>query len=214
MIGPVMIGPSSSHMAGVVRIGQVAHRLMGGVPEEALITFYNSLGHTYQGHGSAQGVVAGLLNFPIDDKRILRAHEHAKQVGLSFTFRSATRDNTHPNTLQITMVRKSKKRSLLGESVGGGMIQIIAMDDYRCFFTGKEHTLVIYAMDTAGNVAKLAALLFQQQGNIANMTVNRRARKDGTLYVIELDEPVASSVIKDMKAIPFVADVVYIPPIC
>ena len=214
MIGPIMVGPSSSHMAGVVRIGQVAHKVMEGVPDQALVTFHNSLAHTYRGHGSDRGIVAGLMNFSIDDPRILNAHEHASEAGFSFAFSVTLMGATHPNTVRVDMKRRGRQKTLLGESTGGGMIQIIELDGYRCFFTGREHTLIMYAKDLAGNIAKISALLFRQQRNIANMTVNRREKKKEVLYAIEIDEAITDEELNQLRGLPSVDQVIYIPSFC
>src|SRR5690606_15488750 len=104
MIGPVMIGPSSSHTAGVVRIGRVARRLLGGMPERADIIFYNSFARTYEGHGSDRAIIAGLLDFKTDDKRIKEALTLAPQEGLQYTFKSVGNASTlHPNTIRLTL---------------------------------------------------------------------------------------------------------------
>ena len=209
----MMIGPSSSHMAGVIRIGMVAHRLMGAAPEHATVTFYNSLAHTYKGHGSAKGIIAGLLNFSIDDIRVLKSFEHAKNSGLSFVFKGAQRADVHPNTLLVEMVKEKKMRSVVGESIGGGAVQITSIDGFRCFFTGKENTLVIHAHDVAGNIAKTSNLLFAKQRNIANMTVNRSEKRKNVLYVIEIDDPITSEEIEEIADNPSVESVTHLPPI-
>src|SRR5690554_1990777 len=94
MIGPVMIGPSSSHTAGVVRIARVAIKILGSIPNEAEITFYNSFARTYEGHGSDRAIVGGLLNFKTDDKRIKTAFDHAKEQGLKYVFKSVGNAST------------------------------------------------------------------------------------------------------------------------
>ncbi len=121
MIGPVMIGPSSSHTAGVVRIARAAIKILGGVPDEAEITFYNSFARTYEGHGSDRAIIAGLLDFPADDVRIKDALDIAHRHGLKYTFKSVGNASTlHPNSIRLVLKRGGREIEVLGESKGGG----------------------------------------------------------------------------------------------
>ena len=104
MIGPVMIGPSSSHTAGVVKIGSMGHRILGEVPQKAKITFYNSFARTYEGHGSDKAIVAGLMGFATDDARIKQAFEHDEQLGFEYSFHPIGNASTHhPNTVKMLL---------------------------------------------------------------------------------------------------------------
>src|SRR3989337_969338 len=125
MIGPVMIGPSSSHTAGVVRIGRAARKLLGDKPDQADIIFYNSFARTYEGHGSDRAIIACLLDYKTDDKRIKDALEIAPTEGLKFTFKSiANASALHPNTIRLHLKKGDKVIEVLGESKGGGLINI------------------------------------------------------------------------------------------
>src|SRR5688572_2234053 len=123
MIGPVMIGPSSSHTAGVVRIARAAIKILGGTPDEAEIVFYNSFARTYEGHGSDRAIIAGLLDYNTDDKRIKDALDIADKQGLTFNFKSiANASALHPNTIRMHLKKGDKAIEVLGESKGGGLI--------------------------------------------------------------------------------------------
>src|SRR5277367_4701138 len=123
MIGPVMIGPSSSHTAGVVRIGRAALKVLGAKPLEAEIIFYNSFARTYEGHGSDRAILAGLMDFETDDKRIKQSIEIAEQTGLKYHFKSIGNASTlHPNSIRVKLKRGNKEVEVLGESKGGGVI--------------------------------------------------------------------------------------------
>ena len=120
MIGPIMIGPSSSHTAGVVRIGLAAYKILGGVPEQAEIIFYNSFAHTYEGHGSDRAILAGLLGFKTDDKKIKESITIASESGLQYSFKSVGNASTlHPNSIRVKVKRGEKSVEVLGESKGG-----------------------------------------------------------------------------------------------
>jgi L-serine dehydratase len=153
MIGPVMIGPSSSHTAGVVRIGRVGRRVLGGMPTSAQITFYNSFARTYEGHGSDRAIIAGLLDFKTDDTRIKTAFNEAERSGLSWTFRSVGNASTmHPNTIKLVLEKDGKQVSLVGESRGGGLIKISGVNGFDAIFTANAHTMIITAEDVKGSV--------------------------------------------------------------
>ena len=125
MIGPVMIGPSSSHTAGVVRIGRAALKILGETPQKAEIIFYNSFARTYEGHSSDRAIIAGLMDFNTDDKRIKEALDLAPGQGLSYTFKSVGNASTlHPNSIRIKLKGGEKEIEVLGESRGVGLINI------------------------------------------------------------------------------------------
>ena len=160
MIGPIMIGPSSSHTAGVVRIARAAVAILGGVPEEAEITFYNSFARTYEGHGSDRAIIAGLMDFHTDDKRIKEALALAKKAGLKHHFKSIGNASTfHPNTIRLKLKKGEKNIEILGESRGGGLVNIAEVNGFKADFTASNHTLIIYADDVKGSVDACAELL-------------------------------------------------------
>lgn len=121
MIGPVMIGPSSSHTAGVVRIARAAVRILGGIPDEATITFYNSFARTYEGHGSDRAIIGGLMDFKTDDPRIKTALDIAEEKGFKYRFRSIGNSSVHhPNTIKLNLIKDGKSIEVVGESLGVG----------------------------------------------------------------------------------------------
>ena len=188
MIGPVMIGPSSSHTAGVVRIARAAVKLLGGLPEEAEITFYNSFARTYEGHGSDRAIIAGLLDFKTDDKRIKDALALATEQGLNYRFKSIGNASTmHPNTIRLNLKKGDKKIEVVGESRGGDLINIAEVNGFKADFSANLHTLIITANDVKGSVAFIANVLAHDDCNIATMSVSRRGKNDVACLVIEMD---------------------------
>src|SRR5690242_1411726 len=177
MIGPVMIGPSSSHTAGVVRIARTSLKLLGGVPEDAEIVFYNSFARTYEGHGSDRAIIAGLLDFKTDDKRIKDSLDLAKESGLAYHFKSIGNASAlHPNTIRLNLKLKDKKIEVLGESKGGGVINIAEVNGFKADFSASLHTLVIFAADVKGSIAFLANVLSHDDWNLATMSVSRKGK--------------------------------------
>ncbi|MCX8113183.1 MAG: L-serine ammonia-lyase, iron-sulfur-dependent subunit beta [Bacteroidia bacterium] len=214
MLGPIMIGPSSSHTAGVVRIARVVHFLLGGVPDEAEILFYNSFAMTYKGHGSDKAVLAGLMGFAVDDERIRDAIALADELKLRYTFDPVISSaKNHPNTLVIRARRADRQVSVEGISRGGGLILISSIDELHTNFTGQLHTLIVQARDVRGAVAFLSAILAYDSVNIATLTVSRRAKEDIALQVYELDEPLREESLTYIQTLPWVFQAQIIPPV-
>ncbi|GIV22797.1 MAG: L-serine ammonia-lyase, iron-sulfur-dependent subunit beta [Bacteroidia bacterium] len=214
MLGPIMIGPSSSHTAGVVRIARVVHFLLGGTPEEAHISFYNSFAMTYRGHGSDKAALAGLMGFAVDDERIREAYAHAEAQGLGYTFDPVVSSaKNHPNTLVIRARRGETTLTVEGISRGGGLILITAVNELHTNFTGQLPTLLVEARDIRGAVAFIAAILANENANIATLTVSRRAKADTALHVYELDEAPREVSLRYIEALPWVKTIRLLPPV-
>ena len=214
MIGPVMIGPSSSHTAGVVRIARASLRLLGGIPEEADIIFYNSFARTYEGHGSDRAIIAGLLDYKTDDKRIKDSLELAKEKGLQYHFKSIGNASAlHPNTIRLNLRLKDKKIEVVGESKGGGIINIAEVNGFKADFSASLHTLIIFAADVKGSIAFLANVLAHDDCNIATMSVSRKGKNDLACLVIEMDSGVKPVTLEYVRSLSWVKEVIYIPDI-
>lgn len=214
MIGPVMIGPSSSHTAGVVRIARAAVKLLGGIPEEADIIFYNSFARTYEGHGSDRAIIAGLMDYKTDDKRIKDSLELAKEVGLQYHFKSIGNASAlHPNTIRLNLRKGEKNIEVLGESKGGGIINIAEVDGFKADFSASLHTIVIFADDVKGSIAFIANVLANDDCNIATMSVSRKGKHDEACLVIEMDSGIKAVTLAYLRSLSWVKEVIYIPDI-
>lgn len=214
MIGPVMIGPSSSHTAGVVRIGRVANRILGAIPAQVEITFYNSFARTYEGHGSDRAILAGLMDYKTDDKRIKTALDLTKEAGLSYKFRSVGSASLyHPNSVNVVAKRGEKEIQVMGESRGGGVIRIKEVNGFDSNFTASLHTLVIEADDVKGSIAYVADVMSHEDCNIATMTVSRKGRNDRACLILEMDSGIDELTIKYLKKRKWIHNVLYIPDI-
>ncbi len=212
MIGPVMIGPSSSHTAGVVRIGLAARRILGSTPTHAQITFYNSFARTYEGHGSDRAIVAGLLGYPTDDERIREAFTHAEANGLTFEFQGIGNASTlHPNTVRVKLTAANGDQAeVVGQSRGGGVVGIVEVDGFSCNFSGNLNTLIIDAQDRPGSIAFIADVIAHDDCNIATMSVSRRGKNDLARQFIEMDSELRPLTLDYLRALPWVRDVHYI----
>jgi len=214
MIGPVMIGPSSSHTAGVVRIGRVARKFLGAKPEKAEITFYNSFARTYEGHGSDRAIIAGLLDFNTDDTRIKTAFDEAEKESFDFKFKSIGNASTmHPNTVLVKVTAGDKTVQVTGESRGGGVIKIVALNDFSVGFSANLSTLMLLAEDRKGAVAFIATVLANDECNIASMSVNRKGKNDLACHVIEIDSQPPTVTLEYLKHLNWIKEVTFIPHI-
>jgi len=214
MIGPVMIGPSSSHTAGVVRIGRAAYKLLGGQPDDAEITFYNSFAQTFEGHGSDRAILAGLLDFKTDDKRIKEALTIAQSEGVQFKFKSIGNASTlHPNTVKLNLRKGDLHVEVVGESKGGGIINIAEVNGFKADFSASLHTVIITAGDVKGSIAFIASVLAHDDCNIATMSVSRKGKDDVACLVIEMDSGIKPVTLAYLQSLSWVKNIIYIPDI-
>ena len=214
MIGPVMIGPSSSHTAGVVRIGRAGVRILGQVPKKAHITFYNSFARTYQGHGSDRAIIAGLMDFKTDDVRIKTSLDIAKENELLFEFKSIGNASTrHPNTVKLDLEHDDKTVELVGESLGGGVINISEVNGFHASFSANAHTLIVFADDIPGSIAFVSDVISQDDCNIATMTVSRKGKNDLACQILEMDSGLKPITLEYLRNLRWIHDLIYIPNI-
>lgn len=189
VIGPVMIGPSSSHTAGAARIGRVARRLLGEDAAEARVGFCGSFARTWRGHGTDRAVVGGLMDVAADDARLRDSLDEAKRRGLRVTFEEIQLKGAHPNTVQLRLTGvHGRKIEVVGASVGGGSIEIREIDGLSLRVTAQKHTLIIAHRDTPGIIARVSSLLAGAPVNIATMQVARSAAGGKAMTTMELDE--------------------------
>ena len=189
IVGPVMIGPSSSHTAGAARIGRVARRLLGEDVAEARVGFCGSFARTWRGHGTDRAVVGGLMDVAADDARLRDSLDEAKRRGLRVTFEEIQLKGAHPNTVRLRLRGVSGKQiEVIGASVGGGSIEIREIDGLSLRVTAQKHTLIITHRDTPGIIARVSSLLAGAPVNIATMQVARSAAGGKAMTTMELDE--------------------------
>ena len=208
IVGPVMIGPSSSHTAGAARIGRVARRLLGEDVAEARVGFCGSFARTWRGHGTDRAVVGGLMDVAADDARLRDSLDEAKRRGLSVTFEEIQLKGAHPNTVRLRLRGVSGKRiEVTGASVGGGSIEIREIDGLSLRVTAQKHTLIIAHRDTPGIIARVSSLLAGAPVNIATMQVARSAAGGKAMTTRELDELPPDEIIAALKVMKGVESV-------
>ncbi len=188
LIGPVMIGPSSSHTAGAARIGLTARRLMGEELIRADIGLHGSFAKTYRGHGTDRALVGGLMGMDVDDERLRDSLNIARDAGIVIHFQHMNIRGAHPNTVRLTVTGVSGRvLEVEAASVGGGNIEVHKIDGLGVNFTGKENTIIIRHMDTPGAIAAVTGTLARKNVNIANVQGYRRAQGGDAMIVMELD---------------------------
>jgi L-serine dehydratase len=207
IIGPAMIGPSSSHTAGAVRLGRVARSLLKGIPEQAEITFYGSFAETYRGHGTDAAIVGGMLGFDTADPRIPQSLEIAERQGISIQFVQGKGRHSHPNTARLRLSASCRTLDLVGASIGGGSIEIQTVNGFDVKFTGIYPTLIIAHLDRKGFVADVARLLSDAGINIGYMVIDRRERGGDAMTAIEADSPISDEVVRRISGLPAVYEV-------
>lgn len=203
ILGPVMVGPSSSHTAGAVRIGRMARSLLGQEPVEARLLLHGSFASTGEGHGTYQALIAGLLGLSTDDSRVPNSYELARERGLSFTFGTCTLRDVHPNSVLISLKGdKGGKLEVGASSPGGGRIKVFRVDGLDTSFTGELPTLVVHNSDQPGCVSQVTGVLARKGINVATLQLNRGGRGDRAVMVIECDQPIFQETAQELRALP------------
>ena len=210
MMGPVMVGPSSSHTAGAARIGNMGRTLLGEEVARADIGLHGSFAETGFGHGTDRALLAGLLGMKPDDLRIPNAYEEANRAGMAYSFRTVELRDAHPNTALLELTGKSgKKLTLQASSIGGGAIVLNKIDGIDVNFTGDFNTLIVRNQDESGSVAAITSILSQVHINVANMSVNRHRRGGDALMVIETDQHIKPRQVEFLSELPGILSVTY-----
>ncbi|MCI8915225.1 MAG: L-serine ammonia-lyase, iron-sulfur-dependent, subunit beta [Oscillospiraceae bacterium] len=211
IMGPVMVGPSSSHTAGAARMGFIARKLLGFQPARADIALHGSFAATGAGHGTDKAIVAGLLGMAPDDPNIPRSFQLAKAAGLEITVRSVVLRDAHPNTAVMTLVgSRGRTVTVSASSLGGGRIRVNSIDGLEAAFSGDLPTLIIRGKDEPGVVSEVSSCLARRGANIATMQLYRDRRGGLSVTVIECDEPVSEGILEDIDLLGGVVRCIYL----
>jgi L-serine dehydratase len=204
ILGPVMVGPSSSHTAGACRLGLMARAILGGTPERATINLHGSFAATGEGHGTHRALVGGLIGLPPDDMRLRNAFDEAKAAGLTWSFNEVDLgEEAHPNSVVVEVTRGAESVTVRGASIGGGRVEVTMIDDFPVLLTGAYHTLVVAAADQPGTVAAISGVLSQHGINVATMRVDRTGRRKDALMTIETDDAISDEALAEIRAFPW-----------
>lgn len=211
IIGPVMVGPSSSHTAGAVRIGYVAHLLLAEPVKKADICLHGSFRATGKGHGTDRALVAGLLGMQTDDERIPNSLQVAKEAGMEVDFWAVDLGDVHPNSVKLLLVGVHGKRlELTAASLGGGRIRVCEINGLAANFSGEYPTLVVNNQDRPGIVNEVTATLAGENVNIATMQLYRSKRGSSAVMILECDGEIPKEDLQQLKSLPGILDVAYL----
>lgn len=212
ILGPVMVGPSSSHTAGAVRIGLAARALLGrGTPRRAHIALCGSFAATGRGHGTPRALIAGLLGFAPDDERIPDSPRLAREAGMDVTFGEEPLRGEHPNTARLHVeAADGETLDMTASSLGGGRIEVVEMNGLSVLFSGELPTLIVQNRDQPGCVSDVTGILAGEDVNIATMRLYRDHPGGSAVMVLEIDKPVAAEGLARLRAIEGVFSVAYL----
>ena len=202
IIGPIMVGPSSSHTAGACRIGKYARGILSEEPMNAVIKLSGSFKKTYRGHGTDKAIIAGLLGFNEDDERIRDSIEIAKKEGRNFTIVEEDIEKAHANTAEITMIKTNGEKVIIeGASIGGGNILITKINDAKVNINGLFDVLVVGHVDIPGMVYKITKVLYEWRININGLSLHREEKSGNAVAIIEVDDRISDKLCDEMRAI-------------
>ncbi|WP_195574234.1 L-serine ammonia-lyase, iron-sulfur-dependent subunit beta [Paenibacillus sp. 1001270B_150601_E10] len=201
IIGPIMVGPSSSHTAGAASIGRLARSIFGRQPSHVELMLYGSFAETYKGHATDVALIAGLLGYETDDPRLPESPRYAEEAGVEVVITTMEAVPDHPNTARIRMRDEQEKMEVVGISIGGGKVEITELNGFELQLSGHHPAILIVNHDRYGVVANVTSILSKEQVNIANMKVSRREKGELALMVIEIDERLDGRILEEIRAL-------------
>lgn len=212
VIGPNMVGPSSSHTAGAASIARLAWKMMHEKIKKVNFVLYGSFAQTYRGHGTDRALLGGMMGFETDDVRIRDSFEIAEREGIEFSFiANTTETDVHPNTVDIEIEDVTGRvHTVRGESIGGGKVRLTRIDGVKVHFTGEYHSLIVEHKDHPGVISKVTSALGKNHVNIAYLRVYREAKGGIAYMIIESDEEITKEIVEEIEKNPFVRDTMLI----
>ena len=211
IIGPAMIGPSSSHTLGAMRISKFAYNLNGGVPESVTFYLHGSFQDTYIGHGTWLALLAGMCGLKTDDVEVAKADKVAKKLGLKYDFKPIDLGEVHPNTVKISTLKNGVRHEVIGSSIGAGRVKIISIDSIECELDGEYPTLIVENQDVPGALESIISTLSFHGINIATMQLKRESKYlHRASAMIELDSSISLDILNQIKKLDVVNSALYV----
>ena len=212
VIGPNMVGPSSSHTAGACAIAYLAQKMNNGVLKKVTFTLYGSFSQTYRGHGTDRALLGGIMGFSTDDIRIRDSFSIATAKGIDFSFiPNDTNTDLHPNTVDIRMENEDGRvMSVRGESTGGGKVRIVRINQVQVDFTGEYNAVIIIQQDKPGVAAHITKCLGDYNVNIAFMRIFRESKGETAYTIVESDGKLPDDIASRLRDNPHIHDVMLI----
>ena len=214
VMGPVMVGPSSSHTAGTARLGRVAREILDDDPVRVRFFLHPPLAATYRGHGSDFALVGGAIGLNVDDPRIPEAIRIAEQMGVDITFTEEDLGEVHPNTVRIEIETASGREvEVVGSSIGGGVIEVFKINGFQTRFKGDSPTLLLFYRDRPGMIAEVAKIIAEEGINIASLYCSRKQRGKDAFMQVDVDSPLSQQALGRIGSLTDVTDARYLDKI-
>ena len=210
VMGPVMVGPSSSHTAGTARLGRVAREILDEDPVSLKFFLHPPLAATYRGHGSDFALVGGAIGFSVDDPRIPEAIRIAEQMGVNIDFSEEDLGDVNPNTVRIEAKGNSREAEVVGSSIGGAAIEVFGINGFAARFKGDSPTLLLFYRDRPGMIHQVTEIIARQRINIASLYCSRKERGKDAFMQIDIDSPLSDEALHEISAVPDVWDARYL----
>jgi L-serine dehydratase len=210
VMGPVMVGPSSSHTAGTARLGRVAREVLDEEPRNVRFILHPPLAATYRGHGSDFALVGGAIGLNVDDPRIPEAIRIAEQMGVEVEFAEEDLGDVHPNTVRIEIRGPKREAEIVGSSIGGGVIEVFKINGFQARFKGDSPTLLLFYRDRPGMISEVTKIIAEEGINIASLSCSRKQRGKDAFMQIDVDSPMSKSALARICALPDVAEAKYL----
>jgi len=209
-MGPVMVGPSSSHTAGTARLGRVAREILDEDPVEVKFFLHPPLAATYRGHGSDFALAGGAIGLNVDDPRIPEALRIAEQMGVDITFSEEDQGDVHPNTVRIEIRGKTREAEIVGSSIGGGVIEVFKINGFQTRFKGDSPTMLLFYRDRPGMISEVTKIIAEEGINIASLYCSRKQRGKDAFMEIDVDSPVSDAALERICAMEDMGEAKYL----
>jgi L-serine dehydratase len=210
VMGPVMVGPSSSHTAGTARLGRVAREILDEDPTDVAFHLHPPLAATYRGHGSDFALVGGSIGLSVDDPRIPEAIRIAEQMGVNIEFSEEDLGDVHPNTVRIAVKGRNRQTEIIGSSIGGGVIEVFNINGFQTRFKGDSPTLLLFYRDRPGMISEVTRIIAEEGINIASLYCSRKQRGKEAFMQIDVDSPLGRQAIGRICALDDVSEAKYV----
>lgn len=210
VMGPVMVGPSSSHTAGTARLGRVAREILDEDPVEVRFFLHPPLAATYRGHGSDFALVGGAIGLNVDDPRIPEAIRIAEQMGVKIEFSEEDLGEVHPNTVRVELRGPNREAEIVGSSIGGGVIEVFKINGFQTRFKGDSPVLLLFYRDRPGMIAEVANIIAEEGINIASLYCSRKQRGKDAFMEVDVDSPLSREALRRICSLSDVADARYL----
>jgi L-serine dehydratase len=210
VMGPVMVGPSSSHTAGTARLGRVAREILDEDPVAVRFILHPPLAATYRGHGSDFALTGGAIGLNVDDPRIPEAIRIAEQMGVDVEFTEEDLGDVHPNTVRVEIKGAKREAEIVGSSIGGGVIEVFSINGFQTKFKGDSPTLLLFYRDRPGMISEVTRIIADEGINIASLYCSRKQRGKDAFMEIDVDSPLSKEALRRICSLPDVAEAKYL----